>query len=153
MVPSIGCIVSRVPIVGVVLAIVACGPAIRAAPPRGTDGARVITADEIARMRVATAWDVVERTGFVNLRESPYGDSATMFTRRGKSSILLSSADVPVLLVNGIRQDDPRLLRQIAAENIAELYLVNGIQATVQQGTNSGAGLISIITKSAPDSI
>ena len=139
--------------VGVVLAIMACGPAMRAAPTRGTDGARVFTADDIARMRVATAWDVVERSGFVNLRESPYGDSATMSTRRGKSSILLSSADVPVLLVNGIRQDDPRMLRQIAAESIAELWLVNGIQATVQQGTNSGAGMIAITTKSAPDSM
>ena len=104
-------------------------------------------------MRVATAWDVVERTGFVNLRESPYGDSATMSTRRGKSSILLGSADVPVLLVNGVRQDDPRMLRQIAAQNIEKLWLVNGIQATIRQGTNSGAGLIEIITKSAPDSI
>jgi hypothetical protein len=148
-----GCIVSRVPIVGVVLAIMACGPAIRATPPRGTDGARVFTADDIAQMRVATAWDVVERTGFVNLRESAYGDSATMSTRRGKSSILLGSADVPVLLVNGIRQDDPRMLRQIAAQSIEKLWLVNGIQATIQQGTNSGAGLISIVTKSAPDSI
>jgi hypothetical protein len=131
----------------------ACGPAIRATPPRGADGARVITAHDIAQMRVATAWDVVERSGFVNLRELPYGDSATMSTRRGKSSILLSSADVPVLLVNGIRQDDPRMLRQIAAESISELWLVNGIQATVQQGTNSGAGMIAITTKSAPDSI
>ncbi len=144
---------SRAPIVGVALAIMACGPAMRAAPPRGTDGARVFTANDIAQMRVATAWDVVERTGFVNLRESPYGDSATMSTRRGKSSILLSSADVPVLLVNGVRQDDPRMLRQIAARNIDKLWLVNGIQATIQQGTNSGAGLISIITKSAPDSV
>ncbi len=144
---------SRVPIVGVVLAIMACGPAMRAASTRGADGDRVFTADDIAQMRVATAWDVVERTGFVNLRESPYGDSATMSTRRGKSSILLSSADVPVLLVNGVRQDDPRMLRQIAAQNIEKLWLVNGIQATVQQGTNSGAGMIEIITKSAPDSI
>jgi hypothetical protein len=131
----------------------ACGPAIRAAPPLRTDGARLFTADDIAQMRVASAWDVVERTGFVNLRESPYGESATMSTRRGKSSILLSGADVPVLLVNGVRQDDPRTLRQIAARSIEKLWLVSGIQATVQQGTNSGAGLISIITKSAPDSI
>jgi hypothetical protein len=130
----------------------ACGPAIRATPPRGADGTRVITADDIAQMRVATAWDVVERSGFVTLRETPYGDSATMSARRGKSSILLASADVPLLLVNGIRQDDPRMLRQIAAESIAELRLVNGIQATLQQGTNSGSGMIAIITKSAPDS-
>jgi hypothetical protein len=114
---------------------------------------RVLTADDIAQMRVATAWDVVERTGFVNLHESPYGDSATMSTRRGKSSILLSSADVPVLLIDGIRQDDPRVLRRIAAQTIAELRIVGGIQATIKQGTNSGAGLIAIITKSAPDSI
>lgn len=147
-----GYTMSRVPIVGLVVAIMACGPAMRAAPPRGTDGARVFTAADIAEMRVATAWDVVERTGFVTLRESPYGDSATMKTRRGKSSILLGSADVPVVLVNGVRQDDPRTLRQIAAENIEKLWVVNGIQATVQQGTNSGAGLVSIITKSAPDS-
>jgi hypothetical protein len=131
----------------------ACGPAIRAAPPLRTDGARVFTANDIAEMRVATAWDVVERTGFVNLRESTYGDSATMSTRRGKSSILLSSADVPLLLVNGVRQDDPRMLRQIAARSIEELRLVSGIQATIQQGTNSGAGMIAITTKSAPDSI
>jgi hypothetical protein len=125
----------------------------RVAPARGADGDRVFTAEDIAQMRVATAWDVVERTGFVNLRESPYGDSATMSTRRGKSSILLSSADVPLLLVNGVRQDDPRMLRQIAAQNIEKLWLVNGIQATLQQGTNSGAGMIAIITKSAPDSM
>jgi hypothetical protein len=76
-----------------------------------------------------------------------------MSTRRGKSSILLSSADVPLLHVNGVRQDDPRMLRQIAARSIEELRLVSGIQATIQQGTNSGAGMIAITTKSAPDSI
>ena len=145
---------SRIPVVsvvGVVLTI-ACGPPIRAAPPRLADGARVYTASDIERMRVATAWDVVERTGFVDLSETDDGDAATMRTRHGKSSILLSDADVPVLLVNGVRQDDPRVLRQIAARTIAQVRLINGIQATIQQGTNSGAGLIDITTKSAPDS-
>ena len=144
--------IPRVSIFGVALALAACGPAIRAEPPLQPDGERIYTATDIDHMRVATAWDVLERTGFVDLRESVDGSSATVRTRRGKNSILLISADEPVFILDGVRLDDVRVLRQVAARTIQQVRLVTGIQATVQQGTNSGAGLVDITTKSAPDS-
>lgn len=144
--------ISRAARVGLMVVLAACGAPMRAEPPLQPGGARVYTASDIAGMRVATAWDVLERTGFVDLSEAVDGSSATMRVRRGRSSIVLASADQPLLLVNGVRQDDVRVLRQIAALTIQELRIVTGIQATVRQGTNSGAGLVEITTKSAPDS-
>lgn len=145
-------VISRAAGIGLALLLAACGSSMRAEPPLQPDGGRVYTSGDIDRMRVATAWDVLERTGFVDLSEAVDGSGATMRARRGRNSILLASADEPLLLVDGVRQDDVRVLRQIAATNIRELRITTGIQATVKQGTNSGAGLVEITTKSAPDS-
>lgn len=143
----------RFMIPAIALLIAACGVPRHAADPITRDGGRVYTAEQIAQMDVSTAWDVVEKVGNVDLWEASDGRYATVRTRRGQNSIYLQSADEPIMMLDGVRFDDPRVLRDVRARSIQELRIVGGIEATQQQGTNAGAGLISIITKSAPDSI
>ena len=142
----------RIILAGLLAALAACGVPRPVDTPVTPDGGRLYTADDIAKMQVATAWDVMRRIGVFNLTPAADGRDARATTRRGRSSILLSSADEPVMLLDGVRFDDPGILRQISASSIAELRIYNGIEATVRQGTNSGAGLVDIRTKSAPDS-
>lgn len=134
-------------------AVAACGP-VRPVPlPVTPDGGLLYTAADIAKMQVSTAWDVVERSGRMNLEVSPDGRSAAIRNRQGKTSILLPSADMPVLIVDGVRLDDPRVLRGINAGSIERLRMIDGAHATLTQGTNSTGGLIDITTKATPDSI
>jgi hypothetical protein len=142
----------RVLLAGLVVMLAACGAPPRVDTPVTPDGGRLYTAADIAKMHVATAWDVMRRIGVFNLTPASDGRDARATTRRGHNSLLLSSADEPVMLLDGIRFDDPGILRQISASSIAELRIYNGIEATQRQGTNSGAGLVDIRTKSAPDS-
>jgi hypothetical protein len=137
---------------GLVVMLAACGSAQRVDNPVTPDGGRLYTAEAIAKMQVATAWDVMRRIGVFNLQPASEGNPARVTTRRGRNSLLLSSADEPVMVLDGVRFEDPAILRQIRASSIAELRIYNGIEATVRQGTNSGAGLVDIRTKSAPDS-
>lgn len=141
----------RAVLAGLVAIVASCGPAQRVDTTVTPDGGRVFTSADIAKMHVSTAWDVMRRIGEFNLQPASEGNPARVTTRRGHNSLLLSSADEPVFLLNGIRFEDAGVLRQISAGSIAELRIYNGIQATLLQGTNSGAGLIAIRTKSAPD--
>ncbi len=134
------------------LAMAACGPAHQAQPTLTPDGALVYTADEIAKMQVATAWDVVARSGRMNLAEASDGSSAVIRNRRGHSSILFPSADMPLLIIDGARVLDPRALQEISARTIERLQMIDGMQAALTEGTNSGGGVIAITTKTAPDS-
>lgn len=133
-------------------ALVACGPAHHAEPPLTPDGALVYSASDIAKMQVSTAWDVVARSGRMNMSEATDGSSAVIRNRRGRSSILLRTADMPLLIIDGTRVSDPRALQEISAQNIEQLRMIDGLQAVLTQGTNSGGGVITVITKSAPDS-
>lgn len=134
-------------------AAIGCGPAHHAQPPLTADGTRVFTARDIALMQVSTAWDVVERSGMMDLSEAVDGRSASIKRRRGQNSIILAAADMPLLIVNGVRTNDARVLQGISAQSIARLSVVSGIEATVRQGTDAGSGIIDIVTKSSPDSI
>jgi hypothetical protein len=142
----------RAVLAGLVAMLVACGPPQRIDSTVTPDGGRLFTANDIAKMHVSTAWDVMRRIGDFNLQPATEGMPARVTTRRGHNSLLLASADEPVFLLDGVRFEDAGILQQISAGSIAELRIYDGIQATLKQGTNSGAGLIEIRTKSAPDS-
>ncbi|MGH7648605.1 MAG: TonB-dependent receptor plug domain-containing protein [Gemmatimonadaceae bacterium] len=111
----------------------------------------MISADQIAQMQVSTAWDVVERSGAVNMSEAVDGRSAEIRSRQGTNSITLMSANEPMLIIDGVRITDPRVLHSISALSIEELRIMGAIQGTVKEGTNATGGVIQITTKSSPN--
>jgi len=128
-------------------ATVACGPSNHLRPPLAPDGSLVYTASDIAKMQVSTAWDVVEWSGQMNMSEATDGSSATIRNRQGHSSLWLSSADMPLLIVDGVRIEDPRLLQGIPAPTIQVLQITDGIHATIKEGTGSSGGVMYVVTK------
>lgn len=128
-------------------ATVACGPSNHLRPPLTPDGSLVYTADDIAKMQVSNAWDVVEWSGQMNMSEATDGSSATIRNRQGHSSLLFSSADMPLLIVDGVRINDPRLLQRIPALTIQMLEITDGMHATIREGTGSSGGVIYVVTK------
>src|SRR5690348_2974954 len=126
-------------------ATVACGPSNHLRPPLAPDGSLVYTASDIAKMQVSTAWDVVEWSGQMNMSEATDGSSATIRNRQGHSSLWLSSADMPLLIVDGVRIEDPRLLQGIPAPTIQVLQITDGIHATIKEGTGSSGGVIYVV--------
>ncbi len=135
----------------VVGAVAACGANHRVNPSLTPDGDRVITAEQIAAMQVSTAWDVIERSGAVDMSEAVDGRSAEIHSRLGTNSITLISADEPMLIVDGIRFTDPRVLHSISALSIERLRIMGAIQGTIKEGTNATGGVIEITTKTAPN--
>jgi outer membrane cobalamin receptor len=132
-------------------ATVACGPSHHLHPPLSPDGSLVYTSTDIAKMQVSTAWDVVEWSGEMNMSEATDGSAATIRNREGRSSLLLASADMPLLIIDGVRVDDPLLLQRIAAGDIASLTITDGMHSAIKEGTGSTGGVINVITKSGRD--
>jgi outer membrane cobalamin receptor len=128
--------------------VVGCGPSQRSKPPLTPDGSLIYTSDDIALMQVSTAWDVVARSGEMNMSVSTDGHTATIRNRRGHSSILFPEADMPLLIVDGVRIDNAIMLRHIAAPIIQELSITDGMHSTIKEGTGSSGGVIAIVTKS-----
>ncbi|HKV99800.1 MAG TPA: TonB-dependent receptor plug domain-containing protein [Vicinamibacterales bacterium] len=127
---------------------VGCGPSNHVPMPLAPDGSLVYTSQDIAKMQVSTAWDVVEWSGKMDMSEAADGRSATIRSHQGRSSLLLASADMPLLIIDGVRVDDPRLLRRIPAPSIEVLSITDGMHSAIKEGTNSTGGVISVTTKS-----
>lgn len=126
----------------------ATGP--RTARPAGEG--RVITQEQIRQSGATTAWEALRRSGvMLSFRETQSGQPAQMRSRRGSSSLVNRSADVPLLLVDGSRISDPRVLASIPASAIDRIQILDGMEATVYQGTGAGAGVIIIFTKTSPN--
>ncbi len=109
---------------------------------------RIITEEMIASYNVANAWDVLQRSGayHTSRNDSPSG-ATNLRSKRGKTSVVFANSDVPRLVIDGARVADLRLLRDIPARSIAWIQLLNGMDGTLFEGTNSGAGVIMIVTK------
>ena len=131
----------------VVLALSACAsvhPLDSAAIP--VNG-KVITEQMISGSGAATAWDVVQQTGFYRMINDPATGRSGVHSHRGRTSILLGSSDVPRLIVDGARVSDLGRLREIPAGSIAWIELLGGLAGASEEGTNSGGGVIRVISK------
>lgn len=132
-------------------ATVACGPSNHLRPPLAPDGSLVYTATDIAKMQVSTAWDVVRWSGEMDMSEATNGSAATIRNREGHSSLLLASADMPLLIIDGVRENDPMLLQRIAAADIKRLTITDGLHSAIKEGTGSTGGVINIVMKNGRD--
>ena len=123
----------------------ACAPSLRSPRDRVQNG--VISSDDIARSSSTNAWDLLrDRARQYEFSEDQYGRPRAVRTRRGRSTISVASADVPLIIVDGARLTDLGYLRDLSTSSIQSVELLSGIGGTVSQGTNAGAGVIYIHT-------
>ncbi|MEP6689563.1 MAG: hypothetical protein ABJD07_00325 [Gemmatimonadaceae bacterium] len=117
--------------------------------PIDTPGAREVSCDVLDCASAGTAWELLRRTAnnFTLSQERISGGPTTIMGRRGRSSLYLADADVPILILDGARLIDARVLQQTSASDISRIKFINGIEGTVYQGTNAGGGVIIITTR------
>jgi outer membrane cobalamin receptor len=121
----------------------------RSHPGQGT-GDRLITAEQIERSGSHTAWDVLKHEApMLTLEEDRNGQPAHLGWR-GRSSVYLE--DAPVVVLDGVRVADWKVLAQIPAGQIESIHILTGIEGTTYYGTNAVSGVIEIRTKGGPDS-
>ena len=109
---------------------------------------KVITGDMIAATNARNAWDVIQQSGYYRMIGDPSSGSFGLHSRRGRTSLLLPGSDVPRLIIDGARVSDLTYLRDISASSIAWIELLGGISGGAEEGTNSGGGVIRIVSKS-----
>jgi hypothetical protein len=108
---------------------------------------KVITEQMIASTSAATAWDVVKQSGYYRMISDPATGRSGVHSHRGRTSMVLVASDIPRLIVDGARISDLGRLREIPASSIAWIELLGGIAGGAEEGTNSGAGVIRVVTK------
>lgn len=118
-------------------------------PPAGQpthgSGSRLVTRAEIERSGARSAWEALRVTlPGLSLRESRFGTPLGI-GRHGQASLYLSSD--PLVIVDFVRLADIRLLRDIGADEVMSIELINGIDATTFHGTNAGSGVILVRTR------
>ena len=116
-------------------------------PPSDRPSAQFITAEEIARSGVTNAWDLLRvRARAYEFGEDRYGRPRVIRSRRGRSTLSVTGADQPMIVLDGARLIDLGHLRDLAVGAIESVELLNGIAGTATQGTNAAAGVIYIHT-------
>jgi len=109
-------------------------------------GARLITADAIAKSGAKTACDAVRLTvPNVQLREVR-GEPARI-QRRGRVS-LYQDDQVRVIILDHVPIDGLQILKQVAAVDILTIEILTGLDTTTQYGAVSTSGAIVITTTS-----
>lgn len=109
---------------------------------------KTITAEMIAEYGVTNVWEILKKTGsFRTVRDDGPADVPNIRSRRGRTSFLLSYSDVPKVILDGARVFDLRLLREIPASSVERIQLLGAIEGTLYEGTNSGGGVILIVSK------
>ena len=103
--------------------------------------------EEIARSATTNAWDLLRsRVRRYDFTEDRYGRPRNIRSKRGRSTIIMSDSDTPLVLVDGARLTDFGVLRDISTLSIESVELLSGIDGTSAQGTNASAGVIYIHT-------
>ena len=135
--------------IALVLASAACaGRTQRDAVPVGEDAprGRVITAEQIQKWNVLDAYDAIERAGGYRLAAGAKGEVGVQ-QRRGRSSIVNSAADRPLILLDNTLLQDASVLRQVRAAQIERIELLTSGDATLLYGTGAAAGAILVRTR------
>jgi outer membrane cobalamin receptor len=105
----------------------------------------VITAEQIERSGSKNAWEVLKHDApMLTLEEDRNGNPARIHWH-GRSSIYLE--DAPVVILDGVRAADWKVLSQVPAGQIETIHILSGIEGTTYYGTNAESGVIEIQTK------
>jgi outer membrane cobalamin receptor len=65
--------------------------------------------------------------------------------RRGRASIILQ--DSPLVFLDGVRMEDFRVLADLPAATLQDIWVLNGIDGTTYYGTDAVAGVVLVRTK------
>lgn len=122
------------PLALIVLAVLLASCASSGSRSGGRDR-NIITAEEIADVQVATAYDVVQTLRPEYLRT------------RGLRSMSASEPQGAVVYVDNVRRGGPESLRTLPRESVLEIRYLNGADATTMYGTNHGDGAILVRTR------
>lgn len=95
----------------------------------------VITAAEIARLHVSTAYDVVQ-----NLRPE-------FLRSRGTASIRNPVPETAIVYVDGVRTGGIEALHSLPRDVLHEIRYLSGTDATTIYGTGHGGGAIQVTTR------
>lgn len=96
----------------------------------------LITAEEIAALNVATAFDVVRQLRPEFLRS------------RGTMSLRETGGEFAVVYLNGMRMGGPEQLHQIRASDVETIRYISATDATTRWGTGHTGGVIEVTVKS-----
>ncbi|CAA9323163.1 MAG: hypothetical protein AVDCRST_MAG40-1562, partial [uncultured Gemmatimonadaceae bacterium] len=78
------------------------------------------------------------------------GRAGGLRSRRGRSSLYLRESDTPLVVLDGVRTADFRVLESVPARTLLFVRYFTAIEATLTQGTDAGGGLIEVRTISDP---
>jgi hypothetical protein len=102
----------------------------------------------IQQAHATNAWDLLVEMGTgYRIADTQLGGAKSIRNSRGKSSIVLREADIPLLVVDGVRMTDPLYLRDIPTSTLLSIRMLNGIDGATYYGTNAGAGVILVSTR------
>lgn len=96
----------------------------------------LITAEEIAGLNVATAFDIVRQLRPEFLRS------------RGTMSMRQADSEFAVVYMNGMRMGGPDQLHQIRATDVQAIRYISAADATTRWGTGHTGGVIEVVVKS-----
>jgi hypothetical protein len=104
---------------------------------RADDGGdrNIITADEIQAANVSTAYDVITKL------------HANYLHSRGQNSILLKQPKEPTVFLDNVEYGSIASLRNIPAQNCAEIRFIEGWDAMTKYGSDHVAGVIQVYTR------
>ena len=113
------------------------------APAAGRE--TLITADEIARMSVRTAWDVVRlRAPRLNFGLDPTGRPTRVMIQEQRS---INADETPLLVVDGVQMFDIEYLSEISAFDVHAIRILDAEAAEPLYGLRAAGGAIVVETK------
>jgi len=112
-------------------------------PSENAPAPLTVDAAAIERSGAKTIWEALQRTVHFYIFHSN-----GRIEHRGRSSMVLP--DQPVLELDGVTLVDFTPLFNMSAQDVEEIQVLSGIDGTTFYGTNAGAGVIRIRTKSSP---
>ncbi|HEX2188807.1 MAG TPA: Plug domain-containing protein [Longimicrobiaceae bacterium] len=125
------------------VSLAACAVAPAATNPRASAG-DLITAQEIQRSGARTAWQVLERQpGLLRMGAGAAGRTSASSHRASPEA---PGAGEPLLIVDGARMENLDVLRDIPAESIQSIEVLDGVNAPTYPGAAHGV----VIVRTAP---
>jgi hypothetical protein len=117
--------------------------------PASTAGREIrITEEEIVRMSVPTAWDVVRlRAPRFNYGRDSGGQPARVMIQSQRS---IAADETPLLVVDGMRLADIGYLRQIPASQVRSIRILDSEAAEPLYGLAAAGGAIIVESKGGP---
>ncbi len=119
-------------------------PRARTTPSPASTSDIVITREQIARLNLQTAWEVVKRRAPQLVYTEDASGQPVRVYRHGQGSLYLN--ENPLLFVDGVRVSNIGALDEIPCSQVNLIRILTGLAATTEYGTNAEGGAILVET-------